>query len=411
MGNIKRDHWTESEVLLLPSGEHDYLERKSGALLTDKDKFAKVMAKAISALANSGGGYIIFGQNDDGSFDGLPEKEDKTPTREWLEQKLPYLVRYPLQDFRVHKVEPDTPTLIPANTIVVVIEIGDSNLAPHQSAKDDLYYYRVGGHSKPAPHFYLETLRGRSRFPSPKVVRVWFDTVVNPLLSDLAMQHDCLHKRSWKFEHRTQSINGVSLLTQQQSSQYTVTGNQEQFFEIYTNIKDALNKREEAYLPFHEEVVEFYKIIRESDALLHIYKSCTSSESLQSVRKLIRDPYAQSLSDADLLNKLYGGTDEQFLDELAQYIVNRTGEISEQYTHHPFWNTHGKSFLSLLRSAEAGYSERHIKEASESLLNEGLLLARLLEETKKQLSQQHGVPYYQPTKKIEQPFYEYMRVR
>src|SRR5438128_10061717 len=122
MGITKRDRWTESEALLLPSGEHDFLERKAGALLNDKD-FKRDMGKAISALANSGGGYLVFGQRDDYTFDGLPEKKGRTRIREWLEQTLPYLVAYPLQDFRVHEVEPDAATSIPAGTTVLVIEV------------------------------------------------------------------------------------------------------------------------------------------------------------------------------------------------------------------------------------------------------------------------------------------------
>ena len=37
MSTTKKDRWTEAEVLALPSGEHDYFDRKSGLLLTNKD--------------------------------------------------------------------------------------------------------------------------------------------------------------------------------------------------------------------------------------------------------------------------------------------------------------------------------------------------------------------------------------
>jgi len=399
MGIIKRDRWTESEVLLLPLDEHDYLERKAGALLTDKD-FDKDMAKAISALANSSGGYLILGQQNDGIFDGLPGKQGRTPTREWLEQKLPFLVSYPLKDFRIHEVKPDTPTSIPANKIVVVIEISDSNLAPHQSVKDNLYYHRVGGHSKPAPHFYLEMLRGRSRFPSPEVVWVWFDTVINPLLSNLAIQHRELDQRVWMFEKRTGNIKGISSVAERQSP-FAITGNSEQFFETYPHIKESLNKREEAYNIFQQRVTEFYKTIRESTTIFECFKFCISPESLQTVRNNIKDTYVQSLSDADLLQKISYGTEEQFLDSLAEYTVNKIPQLNDNYTTAPFWNVHGERFLSLLKSTEAGYCERRVNEASELLLSEGLSVSNLLEDTRKQLSQQYGVPYYRAIKQIE----------
>ncbi len=391
------------EVLLLPLDEHDYLERKAGALLTDKD-FDKDMAKAVSALANSGGGYLIFGQQNDGVFDGLPEKQGRTPTREWLEQKLPILVSYPLQDFRIHEVEPGTPTIIPTSKIVVIIEISDSSLAPHQSVKDNLYYHRVGGHSKPAPHFYLEMLRGRARFPSPQVVSVWFETVINPLLFDLAMQHRELHQRLWMFEKRTGNIKRISSVAERQSP-FAITGNREQFFESYPHIKESLVKREEAYNLFQERVAEFYKTIRGSTAIFECFKSCTSPESLQIVRNNIKDTYVQSLSDADLLQKISYGTEDQFLDSLAEYTVNKISQLNDNFTTAPFWNVHGERFLSLLKSTEAGYCERRINEASELLLSEGLSITNSLEDTRKQLSQQYGVPYYQATNQIQSSFY------
>jgi hypothetical protein len=48
---------------------------------------------------------------------------------------------------------------------VIVVDVGDSAAAPHQSTRDRLYYRREGGHSMPAPHFYLELLRQRLTNP------------------------------------------------------------------------------------------------------------------------------------------------------------------------------------------------------------------------------------------------------
>lgn len=165
MSGFKKERWTEAEVLGLPSGEHDYFDRKSGALLNDPD-FRKDLAKALSALANSGGGHLVLGMNDAGAFDGVPASRGRTPTREWLEQIIPNLLSYPLEDFRVHEVVPASPSSIPAGVVAIVIDVGDSSLAPHQTEGARTYYYREAGHSKLAPHFYLETLRNRLVSPT-----------------------------------------------------------------------------------------------------------------------------------------------------------------------------------------------------------------------------------------------------
>lgn len=75
------------------------------------------------------------------------------------------MVAYPLEAFRVHKViRSDPNSQIPANKDLIVIDVGDSRLAPHQSvfpADKPMYFYRQGGKSIPAPHHYLEALRNR----------------------------------------------------------------------------------------------------------------------------------------------------------------------------------------------------------------------------------------------------------
>jgi hypothetical protein len=165
MSGIKKEQWTESQVAALPVGEHDYFDRKRGDLLTGSDMRLKC-AKSLSAFANSGGGHLLLGVRDDGTFDGVEPLHGSTPTREWIEQIIPGLLSYPLEDFRVHEVFPATPSAIPSGRVIIVIDVGDSTLAPHQATPNKTYYYRQGSHSVPAPHFYLETLRNRLVRPS-----------------------------------------------------------------------------------------------------------------------------------------------------------------------------------------------------------------------------------------------------
>ncbi|MBB6224987.1 AlbA family DNA-binding domain-containing protein [Rhizobium leguminosarum] len=170
MSFVKKEHWTEEDVLSLPAGEHDYFDRKSGQLFDDpskRDSLYDVLAKAACAFANSGGGHLVLGVKDDGTVDGVPAIfSGRTSTREWLEQKLPDFLDYRLVDFRVHSVAPAATSKIPAGRELLVVDFGDSSLAPHQSRRHLQYFYRSGSHSSPAPHFYLELLRQRLTNPS-----------------------------------------------------------------------------------------------------------------------------------------------------------------------------------------------------------------------------------------------------
>ena len=85
--------------------------------------------------------------------------------------------KLPLQQFRVHEVERSANSSIPVGRVVIVLDIGDSPIAPHQAGDSKLYYYRQGGRSVPAPHFYLETLRNRLVNPELRVQLTGFRIV------------------------------------------------------------------------------------------------------------------------------------------------------------------------------------------------------------------------------------------
>ncbi|WP_199556369.1 AlbA family DNA-binding domain-containing protein [Sandaracinobacteroides hominis] len=165
---MKRECWTEADVLALSLEESDAFDRKSGRSL-DKGGDLHFLSKILSAMANSGGGHIILGAEDDGELTGLPERWGRQLTKDWLENKIPDLLSYPLSNFRVHTVARAVDSKIPLDRVVCVIDVGDSQAAPHQ-ARDGIYYHRVGGQSQPARHFYLELLRNRLTGPMLSVV-------------------------------------------------------------------------------------------------------------------------------------------------------------------------------------------------------------------------------------------------
>jgi hypothetical protein len=155
---VKRERWTEAELEDLPTEEPDVFDRKSGRLFEDQAKFLDSVAKALSAFANSGGGSLIIGMDDNGAPDGLPAAVGQAAMRDWIEQKIPHLLDYPISDFRVHTVIKSDPSRIPADKEVIVIDVGDSAAAPHQNKRDKIYYRREGGAISPcSPFLFRDT--------------------------------------------------------------------------------------------------------------------------------------------------------------------------------------------------------------------------------------------------------------
>lgn len=392
MGISKRERWTEDDVLALPLGEHDYFERKSGALLVDTD-FRNDLAKALSALSNSGGGHLILGVRDDGTFDGVPRFKGKKRISEWLEQIMPEMLSYPLQDFRVHEVERADPTAIPTEKVLIVIDVGDTSLAPHQSSVNKVYYYRVGGHSLPAPHFYLETLRGRDNYPGPAIVSAWFETVLNPLLNVLKYEQLYLAQGRWTWKSYPGSLTELKYLTAR--PHYTVSENQEQLLEQHLEIAILLEKHDKGIDTFRSQITKLYEAVMTSPELEGVYREKTSSAHLREIQSAFQYKLGKYDSEEEILSELFTSSDPAVhLDVLARHIVNNEADLGVGFTSTaPFWNTYRQEFFAVLSAPALANLKGQLEQAKEELVQLISSLIKLLTDTRRELAHRHRVPY------------------
>jgi hypothetical protein len=179
--------WDESYILSLPL-EDDRWERKGSKLLdlnlpdVTWDKVCDELAKQLSAFANTGGGAIIYGVSDDGHIDGggiSQVLKGRQSTKDWLESIIPTLTEFEIVGFNVREIPPSVDSsLIQPGKALYVIEVPDSERAPHQSKRDRLYYVRLGARSQPASHKLIEDIRNRAKHPDVAVVGVRISTVV-----------------------------------------------------------------------------------------------------------------------------------------------------------------------------------------------------------------------------------------
>lgn len=166
--------WNEKFIReYLPQiGEQDWLEFKSGAIIDfsqDENRKKMNLSKEISAIANSGGGYIVFGIDNDTKkiLDGGIPISFKNGTKEWLVNILPTFVDPPLKEFRVIEITGNqSGTPIETGKAIYVLDVDDSTLAPHQSVIDNKYYHRSGSRSLPSNNRIVMDIAGRQKYPS-----------------------------------------------------------------------------------------------------------------------------------------------------------------------------------------------------------------------------------------------------
>jgi hypothetical protein len=167
-------NWDEEYVFSLLTGEYDWLEAKGSQVIKPETKYVDhdLLSKAVSAIANSGGGTLILGvkqRRTDKKWEvdagGIDTTIGHTNTREWLEDIISTLVDPPLRTFNVYKILGSTEiTQIQPGKAVYIIQIEDSLSAPHQ-AKDNRYYGRVAGKSQPLSHRMVMDIVNRRQYP------------------------------------------------------------------------------------------------------------------------------------------------------------------------------------------------------------------------------------------------------
>ena len=121
--------------------------------------------RGICAFLNSEGGILIWGaplgvqesgqspKIFQGSLSPLPELKEK----DWLINKISDLIT-PLP------VGIDLKILQSDNDVLYVFEIQESNYSPHQFK--NTYYARLDGQTKPAPHYLIDALFKKIRYPN-----------------------------------------------------------------------------------------------------------------------------------------------------------------------------------------------------------------------------------------------------
>jgi len=133
---------------LVRGGEDTYLEFKVRLVNTEK------IAAEIVAMANTGGGAIIFGVNDQRRVEGLDDPEQ-------VEDQLSDICRQQIKPPilpRIDKVAFDN------GSRIVVLEVDDRR-APH-SALDGRYFIRIGSTKREADGAEIGALFSRSRTAS-----------------------------------------------------------------------------------------------------------------------------------------------------------------------------------------------------------------------------------------------------
>jgi len=269
-----------------------------------------------------------------------------------------------------------------------------SELAPHQSTEDNIYYYRVDKQSNAAPHNYVENLFFRDKFPGPKIAEAWVYTVLNPLINTIEWEGKYLENEQWGFDRfNTDRPRFLKPLAD------SMSGNLRQFLQHNPEFRFLINEHDQKMSSLIELLKICYESISQSSELK---EACANVTSLEFLRKL-QDPNKSS----SYFNFKDYTTRDQFIESLfsprkaddiqrtiAEYVLNNAPKLAENSIA-PFWNLFHDGFV-LLRSEAFAEEARRL---TESTLELGIISANLLESLIKErdsLCQRHMIPPDEP---------------
>lgn len=404
-----KEKWTLTELLALPEGEHNFFERKGSKIVPDNFndkgkvlKFTKDLGKVLSAFANSGGGHVILGQEDDCTITGVEriysgrKQRGKQEFRAWLEKLIPNLLSYPLKEFRVHEIKSSA---LSKDRVLIVIDVGDSKLAPHQTNfKDEIniYYQRYGSHSVPAEHHNISLMFGRSRFPSKDVASSWIELVINQLLQHLKTESENLENktRQWENNRRYYFLNSITpygYLLNKKHSSICDLDILEQFFEFNLHIEKFLISHDEIVKNIERDFSKLYEMIVKTTFVRKYFRSITTAEKLAEIAALYSE--LKDIPPEALFMKFFNSKNEaENLDFITILMLNKHPKYRGDRTFDLFWEKEGRNFVALLGNPSLARIDKKIDQSYEHLHSTNQRIIDLLKKMRGQLSIEYGVP-------------------
>jgi Putative DNA-binding domain len=168
--------WTEDEILqLIDSGQEEFIELdfKRAESLNNTDSNKKELGKDVSAFANTIGGTIIYGIEEDSNSPHkaikLSPVDPRAATKEWIEQVINSRIQPRLYGVRIQPI--NLPKSAPGS-VVYVVTIPEGTTA-HQ-ASDQRYYKRFNFESVPMHDYEIRQILNRVVRPHYKAwLKAW----------------------------------------------------------------------------------------------------------------------------------------------------------------------------------------------------------------------------------------------
>jgi hypothetical protein len=220
------------------------------------------------------------------------------------------------------------------------------------------------------------TIRKNKSF-GRNIVRAWFDTVLNPLLSGLAEERRELLAENWTWRFRPPRL--LSFMPVRSYLMAEAWDNPDQFLSFHPEFRRFIDRHDQRVDSLFQACQSFHRALTESEVLQEAYHRTTTELSQRT---------GGSVSD------FFGAEPpENHLGVLAEYIVNRAVKLPHYYATAPLWNEHSEEFLRMRESAGVRPHWEATRRAGAELRRAVDDLSGHLKATRDDLSLEYDVPF------------------
>jgi hypothetical protein len=158
----------------------------------------------------------------------------------------------------------------------------------------------------------------------PRIVRAWFDTVINPLLQALESELLLLGRRNWTFSYRTGKLELIRPL--QGYLAYEASANLDQILRANVTLAPNAARHDEAVEHLRNAVASLHELVASNLEFRRLCEILTTPERL-------RELGVGSLSEV-----LGAYPPSELYNLIAQDVVNNNGLQSPHFSTAEFWN-------------------------------------------------------------------------
>lgn len=211
----------------------------------------------------------------------------------------------------------------------------------------------------------------------PKLIRVWFDTVLNPIIDGLKREKYYARKKNWTWKSFNNNFEYIKYIHQYINIEYS--DNAEQLSEYYPVLNDIAKN--------HDNEINNLKLSCES-----LFNSLIQDKGIEqrikdNIIRIVDDDNKQSYKLDELPN---------IQKWICEYIVNNVGELDSNYILYPIWNPNRKSFLSYLQQSLNKSNSEHLEQVGDSFLTVVEKSIAELKKLRNSLSMECDVPIKVP---------------